>query len=440
METIVAKKENLSKVPFLPGVYLFKNDKEKVIYVGKAKQLRNRLRSYWATKLINKTRQMMDDAAEFSYIVVTSEFEALLLESSLVKKYRPKYNIELKDDKSPLYIGVTREKYPRVLPLRQTQLGEKELKAVYGPFTDGRSVRGLLKRIRKIIPYSTHRPTKRACIYAEIGLCSPCPSLAENTKDSNLQKKLIRKYQSNIRKIQELLKGDVGQVRKILVKEIDDYSKIEEFELAQQSLRSLETLNRFTEPKTNIKSYIENPNLIEDIRAQELDLLKKHLEKHFDIRKLHRIECYDIAHLAGSFPTASMVTFIDGEADKTYYRHFRIRENNKNNDVDSMKSILERRKEHLKDWGEPDLIVVDGGKGQVAAALKIFANEFPIIGLAKRYETVVIKNNEGFEELRPSGPALRLLQRMRDEAHRFARRYHHKLISNALKTSGKIKL
>jgi excinuclease ABC subunit C len=128
METLEAKKENLAHIPLIPGVYLFKLNSGKVIYVGKAKLLRNRLRSYWAVNLINKTKQMMDDAQLLSYIPVSSEFEALLLESALVKKYRPKYNIELKDDKSPLYIGITKEPYPRVLTFRQTQLEERELK------------------------------------------------------------------------------------------------------------------------------------------------------------------------------------------------------------------------------------------------------------------------------------------------------------------------
>lgn len=433
METIIATKENISQVPLIPGVYLFKSMDGKVIYVGKAKQLRNRLRSYWAVNLINKTKQMMEEADKLSYIPVTSEFEALLLESALVKKYRPKYNIELKDDKSPLYIGITKETYPRVFTFRQTQLAEKELKEVYGPFVNGRVARSVLKRIRRVIPFSTHKPTKRACMYAEIGLCNPCPSVIENTVDPNEKQKLKRKYQRNIRKIQGLLEGNIEQVQKQLQKEVANFSESEEFELAQDSLRSLEALNSMTAPKPEVRSYIENPNLLEDIRDQEMENLRKILIKYFNIEKLSRIECFDIAHLAGTFPTASMVTFIDGEADKNYYRHFKIREENKNNDVDSMKSILERRKKHIKDWGKPDLVIVDGGKGQVSAALKVLEGEFPVIGLAKRLETIIVKTDNGFFEIRPHGPALRLIQRIRDEAHRFARRYHHKLVSKAIK-------
>ena len=438
METLKAEKESLEKIPLIPGVYLFKNAFGKTIYVGKAKALKNRLRSYWAIDLINKTRQMMDEAATFSYIPVNSEFEALLLESALVKKYRPKYNIELKDDKSPLYIGITKEEYPRVLPFRQTQLSQKELKDVFGPFLDGRSTRAVLKRIRWIIPFSTHRPSKRPCMYYEIGLCRPCPSVIENIEDEEERKKLKQKYQKNVRKIQSLLEGNIGVVQKQLQKEIKEYSDLEEFEMAQLSLRSLESLNNMTKENPQIRSYMENPNFLMDIREQELMKLATLLKPYFNINLPRRIECYDIAHLAGTFPTASMVTFINGEPDKNYYRHFKIKEEKKNNDVDSIRSILERRKKHINDWGKPDLIIVDGGKGQVSAALEVFSNIFPVIGLAKRLETIVIKTDKGFREIRPEGPALRLIQRTRDEAHRFARVYHHKLVSKAILKSGKL--
>lgn len=437
METLKAVKESIAKVPLTPGVYLFKTAEEKVIYVGKAKVLRNRLRSYWATTLINKTRQMMHEAEIFSFIQVGSEFEALLLESALVKKNRPKYNIELKDDKSPLYIGVTKEIYPRIITYRQTQLDEKkdELKEIYGPFINGRSARSVLKRIRKAIPFSTHRPTKRACIYAEIGLCNPCPSVIENTQDPVLKNKLKKKYQRNIRNIQKILDGDIRSVQRQLEKELKEYSEKEEYELAQQVHRSITILNSMIEPRPEIGSYIENPNFLEDIRDKETRHLIKILTPYFNLQKLERIECYDIAHLAGTFPTASMVTFINGDPDKTYYRHFKVSDKDKNNDVDSMRSILERRMKHLDDWGKPDLVIVDGGKGQLSAALEVLSEEFPVIGLAKRLETLIIKTENGFEEIRPKGPALMLLQRIRDEAHRFARRYHHRLVSKAL-TSG----
>lgn len=438
MVTILAQKNNLKKIPLSPGVYLFKNINKNVVYVGKAKALKNRLSSYWALSLTQKTSLMMSEAYWVSYITVGSEFEALLLESSLVKKHRPKYNIELKDDKSPLYIGITNEPYPRVLTFRQTQLQSVKLKEVYGPFVNGRAARSVLKRIRKVIPFSTHRPTTRTCIYSEIGLCSPCPSMIEKTKDKETKLKLKRKYQRNVRKIQRLLDGQVGKVHNILENEIKKYSNSENYEMALQSYKSLEVLKSITQEKREISSYVENPNFLEDIRTEELNGLRKLLDKHLRLDSLNRIECFDIAHIAGFFPTASMVTFIDGEPSKNYYRHFKINQKNKNNDVDSMRLVLARRKKHINDWGKPDLIIVDGGKGQVSAALEVFHGEFPVIGLAKRLETLIIKTDDGFVEITPHGPALRLVQRLRDEAHRFARRYHHKLVSKAIIGGGRI--
>lgn len=189
-----------------------------------------------------------------------------------------------------------------------------------------------------------------------------------------------------------------------------------------------------------VEYFIENPNLYEDIRKTELTDLKKILNKFFtrEVKELHRIECYDVAHLAGINPAASMVTFIKGEAEKKFYRHFRVRQAKGNSDVDSLREVIKRRINHLKDWGKPDLIIVDGGKPQVG----VFINELSytkisVVGLAKRFETLVIPVRElgattPKEYRLPKGPALNLVQRIRDEAHRFARRYHHQLLSKGM--------
>ena len=146
------------------------------------------------------------------------------------------------------------------------------------------------------------------------------------------------------------------------------------------------------------------------------------------LKNLHRIECFDVAHLAGSYPTASMVTFINGGEDKSNYRHFKVNPKLRG-DTDRLQEVLTRRLKRLANWGEPDLIVVDGGKPQVAACLSAVGHTIPLIGLAKRFETLVLKHNAKFVEIRLNrGPALNLLQRMRDEAHRFSRRLHHKQI------------
>ncbi|MFA5911883.1 MAG: hypothetical protein WC815_24150, partial [Vicinamibacterales bacterium] len=179
--------------------------------------------------------------------------------------------------------------------------------------------------------------------------------------------------------------------------------------------------------------------LYEDVRESELRALKKILEaSSIKIKSLTRIECFDVAHLQGTNASASMVTFLNGAPDKSLYRHFRIRQKKGQDDYESMREVAGRRKKNLDAWGKPDLIIVDGGKGQMSVFLKEFeAEQIPVVGLAKRLETLVIPVKtlgvNGIKEYRlPKGPALNLVQRIRDEAHRFAQAYHHKLFTKSL--------
>jgi len=175
--------------------------------------------------------------------------------------------------------------------------------------------------------------------------------------------------------------------------------------------------------------YMQNPNLYEDLRTGELKEFKQLLiHCKLSIVNLSRIECYDVAHLSGTNATASMVTFVNGEADKSLYRHFRIRQKKGNSDIDSMKEVAGRRIKHLEGWDKPDLIIVDGGVAQVKAFTSIlYSNEvnIPVVGIAKHPDRLIV----GEQKIRLEGKVLNLVSRMRDEAHRFARRYHHKLVS-----------
>ena len=174
--------------------------------------------------------------------------------------------------------------------------------------------------------------------------------------------------------------------------------------------------------------YMQNPNLYEDQRKLEIDTLKK-LTGNWNLKigNLSRIECFDIAHLAGTNATASMVTFTDGEADKDYYRHFKIKTAQGGDDYGSLREVAKRRALHFNDWGKPDLIIVDGGVGQVASFKKKIT-EVPIVGIAKHPDRLIIGN----QKIKLQGAALQLVSRMRDEAHRFARRYHHSLILRSI--------
>src|SRR5258708_1320156 len=428
--------EKPKNLPLDPGVYLYKNSKGIVHYVGKAKNLKNRVTSYFVTSLTEKTAQMISESVDLSYIIVSSEFEALLLEAHLISKYKPKYNIALKDDKSPLYIGVTKDKYPRIITFRKKDMSNLDLKASFGPFLDGGGATRILRIIRRIIPFSQHLPSKRIFLYKQLGFCNPCPSEIENETDPIVQKKLRRKYVEQVRKVKLILSGKLETVKKQLVKEMKYYSDLENFEEAAIIARQIRAFDFITLPKTDPEEYLENPNLVTDIRELELKNLKEIIGKYIKVKKLDRIECFDIAHLSGTFPTASMVTFTKGIPDKNYYRHFKMYNKKRRSDVDSIAEVLERRLKHLEDWGKPDLIIVDGGKPQVSIASEILKEyKLPVIGLAKRFETIVIKVDNNFIEVRARGSALALLQKIRDEAHRFARRLHHKQVKKAIRES-----
>lgn len=436
MNILTASKLGVKQAPQVYGVYRFLDKNDKILYIGKANNLKSRLSSYYGGSLLTKTSQMVAEAKSISFIRVASEFEALLLEADLVKKYMPKYNSALKDDKSPLYIGITREEYPRVLSLRQTELKNFKLAKQYGPYVDSRSVTKILKKLQKIFPYSTHRPGKRACINNQIGLCDPCPSVIANTIDQKQKKELTILYKNNVKNIRKVLSRRIVSVRNGLLREMEALSRADKFEMAKLKHKQVLMLDYVTSEPVDTLMYLKNPNFIEDVHKQELKELTQIVYKYKNLKKIRRIECFDVAHLAGTNSTASMVTFINGEADKKFYRHFKIRNARKGDDYAAMSEVIGRRKKYFDSWGIPDLILVDGGKGQVGAFEEVLGEVIPVVGIAKRKETLVFNTEAGFvTEILPEGATKRLVQRIRNESHRFARRYHHKLVSKAIKNS-----
>lgn len=432
-------KEQVAKSRKDVGVYVFWDKEGMPLYVGKSTNLRNRLDSYLGKDLEMKTRAMVSLASFFSTIAVTSELESLLLEAQLVKTNQPKYNIELKDDKSPLYIKITNDEFPRVITARKADIELSDTETYFGPFHSSSTVKMILKLLRRTFPYANHKPMKRPCLYSQLKLCNPCPSTINEIKDVQKRKELQNQYRKNISYIKLVLSGKLKRVRTSLEKKMENLAKQEEFEEAKQIRELLVKFDYITQPVNPAHYFMKNPNLIEDIRKKEVQTLVRLIKPYLAIKEnIRRIECYDIAHLGGSYPTASMVTFIDGEPDKSFYRHFKISQKKGNDDYASLKEVAKRRSYHFEDWGRPDLIIVDGGKGQLAVFLTVLeTTDIPIIGLAKRYETFVIPTERNkkleFKEIRiPEGPALNLAQRIRNEAHRFARRLHHKMVSKAL--------
>lgn len=417
----ISKKEFL-KLPQVPGVYTFWKE-GKPIYIGKSINLKSRLNSYLLPNLGIKTSQMVLEAEEVTYIKVTSELEALLLESSLIKKNQPKYNIISKDDKHDLYIGITAEEFPRILTLRKEN--QIKLKAIFGPFPSSYNVKSILKLIRRIFPYSDHVISKKPCFYNHLGLCNPCPNIISSLKDD--QRNILKhRYLDNIRNIKLILSRRFSSLRNILEKEMNFLASEQRYEEAKDIRDKIRALDYITQEKTSEEKFIENPNLIEDI----YDLQLSELKKITGINNLERIECFDVAHLSGSAATASMVVMLAGSLENSQYRHFKIRQEKKQSDYDSMKEIALRRFNNLKRWGRPDLIIVDGGSGQVKIFNDRFSeSEIPVLGIAKHPDRLVFPDGR---KIKLTNKALEIVSRIRDEAHRFARRLHHKNLSALL--------
>lgn len=420
-------KENLLTVPETYGVYKFLKD-GLPIYIGKSVNLKHRLLSYLIATGI-KTRKMVSQAQTVEFVKVNSEIEALLLESLLIKKFQPKYNVISKDDKHALYIAITDEVYPRLITVRKNS--DIKIKKIYGPFPSSIQVKRLLKIIRRIFPYSDHLPSKRTCLYNQIGLCNPCPSKIEKTLDGKEKSLLTLEFKKNIRYINLLLCRKFKLLERKLNKKMQTLSKLKNYETALEVRKQIETLNYITSPRVNEGYFIENPDIYQDKVNQKLKELKRLLFSNgIKVGSLKRIECFDVAHIQGKLATASMVVFIDGFAEKSQYRRFKIRQPKTLSDYDNLGEIARRRISNIDKWGRPDLVIVDGGLGQVRIFHKLFLrHNLNVIGIAKNPDRIVFSSGT---KIRLKGEVHNLVASLRDEAHRFARRYHHLLVQKDL--------
>lgn len=432
--------EKISRVPTVPGVYKYFDVDGNVIYVGKAKNLRNRVKSYFRINFDKdtKTQALVENIFDLEYIEVSSELEALILEEKLVKKFQPKYNILLKDDKSFLYIVIRDSKvkisheeknFPVVFPARKTDLKKDDL--YFGPYPRAEVARFVLRSLRKIIPYRdcsvskfrTYQKLGQGCLYGHLGLCSaPCT-----------EQIVMTNYQKDVNKIIKFLDGKFAKIISEVVEEMKEASKKEEFERAAKLRDIIKKFEYLTINTSKIDSFVENPLLIEDIISTSLDNLLKYIPilKEFP----QRIECYDISNTSGKEATASMTVALDGRLVSSEYRRFKIKLKKTPDDFAMLSEVLERRfKRSLIDdsWKLPNLIVLDGGKGQLSSGLLVAKNlgiETTIISIAKKDEILYYEKDGEFFDVRlpKTDETLKLIQRLRDEAHRFAKKYHHQL-------------
>lgn len=422
-------KDQINNLPQLPGIYKFSSLDNKLLYVGKARNLKKRIASYFSPdKKDLKTQKLINQIYDIGIISVASEFEALLLEAKLIHENKPKYNVSWKDDKHYIYIKITREKFPKVLFARRIDANGD----FFGPFPSSTIVREILAFLRTIFPYCTQKETaKRVCFYNHLGLCNPCPAEVSKLPKAHY-KKLLTQYQSNIRNIKKILAGKNDSVKKLLISQMNFFSNQQNFEQAAIYRDRLSHLDYLVNRYTPVESYIANPRLLEKIRDKETAELTNLLKNYFpQVAQVHRIECYDVSNISGKLATGSMVTFTDGVPQKNLYRRFRIKFNPSADGPDDfamLAEVLRRRLGH-PEWFLPDLVVIDGGKPQLLAATKVFRDSrinVPVIGLAKRFEELVLPKDNSYIKIKLGtySNALNLVKRLRDEAHRFAHNYH----------------
>lgn len=421
-----------SSLPDGPGVYLFRDRRNKVIYVGQSSHLRQRLQSYLQVKRLGpKTQRMLQETSTVETIKVTSPLEAVFLETKLINKYRPKYNFRGKDDKSFLLIEI--DNLDAIPTLSLTRRRSKPKAIYFGPFPRAWLIKGLLKRIRHVFPYCTcKKGYKKGCLYRQIGLCSsPHPDGSASAK---------RDYQKMMADFALFLEGNVGSYLKKIQTKMRTASQKVDYERASELKSQMESLNYLAQKLTVPEDYLRDPNLAEDRYQQALRSLAQTLAPHqIIIAPFSRIEAFDVSHLSGQAATGSMVVFRNGKPSPDLYRRFKIRGKKTKNDLAMISEILSRRfrqrpKADKVFSPHPDLILIDGGAAQLRAAVRTLSHQklvIPTIAIAKQRETLVVLDLEMNKikriVLSPRSPARLLLQRIRDEAHRFAIGYQRKL-------------
>lgn len=389
----------VKKMPQTPGVYLMKDARGRILYIGKAGNLRRRVASYWEKPREARLEVLLQKIAKIDYKKTDTALEALILEVALIRKHQPPYNIREKDDKSFLWVEISKEKWPRVLLARgrDPTFGQTE---VFGPFTSASSIREALRIIRRIFPYNIHSPEKlgrfqRPCFDYEIGLC---PGTCVDTSGATHSR-----LRRNVGMISLLFLGKKKKIIRDLEKEMAAASRKLDFESAQKTKKQLFALK-----------HIQDIALI-----GERDSLMTS-----DVVRL-RVEGYDVSNIAGAAATGAMVVFQNGESAKNEYRKFKIRNFTEPNDIGMLQEMLRRRLRH-QEWPLPDLILIDGGQGQINAAKKAleeFAMKIPVVGIAKGPR----RRNNKFTKEPKDKKTKELLIKIRDEAHRFAIKYHRHL-------------
>ncbi|MCP4481795.1 MAG: excinuclease ABC subunit UvrC [bacterium] len=418
-------KKNIEKIlttlPITSGVYFFKDNKNNIIYIGKAKNLKKRVLSYFRKEHPDfKTTVMIPHIRNIDFMQTNNEEEALLWENTLIKRFKPKYNIMLKDDKTYPYLKITNEKYPAIYATRQISDDGADY---FGPYVDSGNLQQIIRLIKKIFPIRKCRKKlikiSRPSLNYFMGKCyAPCMGdLDEST------------YAKIIQDIKRFIKSDYKFLKKQWKLEINTCIKKQEFEKAnilKERILTIEKLENFDIRVWEIKE-TDLHKLSKVYRAREEDLAN--LENILNIhRKINIIAGFDISTLGGKYSVGSRVVFQDSKPKKSMYRKYRIKtvSNEKTNDFAMMQELI-RRTLQADDLHKIDLFVIDGGKGQLNIAISemdLAHKKIPILSIAKKQEILFLPKQSNGIRLEEDSEALKLIRYVRDEAHRFAITYH----------------
>lgn len=436
-------KKKITLLPKSPGVYKFYDAQGKILYIGKATNLRSRVASYFASDLYERPRikQMLPLIEDVDVVETNNEVESLVLESALIKEHQPFYNSDKKDDKSYVWIYIsTKDKFPTVKVVRKINDEEFKKGKLFGPYPSSTATKRIFTYLRKIYPFCTcKKESSKECLYFHLGLC-PGPYQGHISE---------KEYRKNINEIIKFLNGRKrGQIKE-MQKEMYEYSKKKEFEKAaklRDRINDLEYLGQEIDfmPNDTEQTYKERRA---QLLKEEFDSLKSEL----DLKKLERIECYDISNIQGKLAYGSMVVAENGQIRRDQYRIFKIDDIQKPDDPGMLKRVLERRfdkNNNAKYRASPDIILIDGGKSQLAVLSSLLNDIIPpdtsILGISKgkrlkrsgqrQLDEFWFLTNGTLEEGKENGSKVKrveisnraILVDLRDEAHRFAILHHRK--------------
>ena len=407
-------KEKLKTLPAAPGVYFHKDKTGEIIYVGKAAVLKNRVRQYFQNSVKDpKTQALVREIEMTDWIVVDTEMDALFLESEMIKRYMPKWNILLRDDKTVSYVRIDMNNEVPYVSFTRTPQDDK---ATYvGPFYGKSAVEKAIRILRHVFPYYDKPYDGKKSLNTDLGL----------TPGIEIGKCEPKDYKRNLKKLIRYLEGDREKLLKDLEKAMYDYASKDEFELAAEAKKQLFGLKELK--KKIVFSDKEFLDISSDHALKQLQNLLGLSEPP------RRIEGYDISHQSGTNVVGSMVVFINGASARDQYRKFKLR-NQKNDDPGNLREVITRRLKHLEDWGRPDLIILDGGDNQIKAVADLLEEaKIPFMAQEKsgdhskllRSHRIIFKTNHNYTSIiTHNEDFVKLIARIDDEAHRFAITYH----------------